>query len=82
MSRPARPESRCGKLRDTLALAQQCEALGYDRLWLSEHHASATIVGSAPEVLMAAIAARTTRIRIGSAGASELLAQAFGLAAA
>jgi luciferase family oxidoreductase group 1 len=27
-----------------------------------------TIVGSAPEVLMAAIAARTTRIRIGSAG--------------
>ena len=55
-------------LRDTLDLAPTCEALGYHRFWLSEHHALPTIVGSAPEVLMAAIAARTTRIRIGSAG--------------
>jgi luciferase family oxidoreductase group 1 len=55
-------------IRDTLDLAQHCEALGYHRFWLSEHHSLATIVGSAPEILMAAIAARTTRIRIGSAG--------------
>ena len=55
-------------LRDTLALASDCEALGYHRFWVSEHHAMPTIVGSAPEVLMAAIAARTQRIRIGSAG--------------
>ncbi|HKX44203.1 MAG TPA: LLM class flavin-dependent oxidoreductase [Burkholderiaceae bacterium] len=55
-------------IRDTLALAQHCEKLGYARFWLSEHHALPTIVGSAPEILMAAIAARTTRIRIGSAG--------------
>jgi len=55
-------------IRDTLSLAQHCEALGYHRFWLSEHHNLPTIVGSAPEVLMAAIAARTTRIRIGSAG--------------
>lgn len=55
-------------IRDTLSLAQHCEALGYHRFWLSEHHGLPTIVGSAPEVLMAAIAARTTRIRIGSAG--------------
>jgi luciferase family oxidoreductase group 1 len=55
-------------LRDTLALAQDCEALGYHRFWVSEHHSLPTIVGSAPEVLMAAIAARTQRIRIGSAG--------------
>lgn len=55
-------------IRDTLALAQHCEALGYARFWLSEHHSLPTIVGTAPEVLMAAIAARTTRIRIGSAG--------------
>src|SRR5256885_5191319 len=55
-------------IRDTLAFATHCEALGYHRFWLSEHHSLATIVGSAPEILMAAIAARTTRIRIGSAG--------------
>lgn len=55
-------------LRDTVELAQHCESLGYERFWVSEHHGLPTIVGSAPEVLMAAIAARTTRIRIGSAG--------------
>lgn len=55
-------------IRDTLDLALHCEALGYHRFWLSEHHGHPTIVGSAPEVLMAAVAARTTRIRLGSAG--------------
>ena len=55
-------------IRETLALAQHCEALGYHRFWVSEHHSHPTIVGSAPEVLMAAIAATTSRIRIGSAG--------------
>lgn len=55
-------------LRDTLDLAVFCEAQGYQRFWLSEHHNLPTIVGSAPEILLAAIAARTRRIRIGSAG--------------
>ena len=55
-------------LRDTLDLAVHCEALGYSRFWVSEHHGLPTIVGSAPEILLAAIAARTHRIRIGSAG--------------
>jgi luciferase family oxidoreductase group 1 len=55
-------------IRDTLALAEHAEALGYERFWLSEHHSLPTIVGSAPEILMAAVAARTQRIRIGSAG--------------
>ncbi len=53
---------------ESLALAQHCEALGYHRYWVSEHHNSASIVGTAPEVLMAAIAATTSRIRVGSAG--------------
>jgi luciferase family oxidoreductase group 1 len=66
VARAGRPQDE--SIRNTLELAQHCEALGYHRFWLSEHHASATIVGSAPEVLMAAIAARTQRIRIGSAG--------------
>ena len=55
-------------IRQTLELAQHAEALGYHRFWVSEHHNHPSIVGSAPEVLMAAIAATTRRIRIGSAG--------------
>ena len=60
--------SESESIRDTLSLAAHCEALGYHRFWLSEHHNIPAIVGSAPEILMAAIAATTTRIRIGSAG--------------
>lgn len=55
-------------IRDTVSLAEHCEALGYHRFWLSEHHSLPTIVGTAPELLMAAIAMRTERIRLGSAG--------------
>ena len=55
-------------IRESLALVKHCEALGYHRYWVAEHHNSASIAGSAPEVLMAALAATTSRIRIGSAG--------------
>jgi len=55
-------------IRNTVALAQHCEALGYDRFWVSEHHNHPTIVGTAPEIVIAAIAATTHRIRIGSDG--------------
>lgn len=55
-------------IRQTLELAQLAEAWGYARFWVSEHHSHPSIVGTAPEVLMAAIAARTQRIRLGSAG--------------
>lgn len=52
----------------TLALAPHCEALGYHRFWVSEHHSNETIVGTAPEILLGALAVRTSSIRIGSAG--------------
>lgn len=55
-------------IRESIALAQRCDALGYHRYWVSEHHNSASIVGTAPEILMAAVAATTRRIRVGSAG--------------
>ena len=55
-------------IRETLELARHCDRLGYHRYWVSEHHCSDSIVGTAPEVLMAAIAATTHRIRVGSAG--------------
>jgi luciferase family oxidoreductase group 1 len=55
-------------IRESIALAQACEALGYHRYWLSEHHNSDSVAGTAPEILMAAIAASTRSIRVGSAG--------------
>jgi luciferase family oxidoreductase group 1 len=55
-------------IRETLELARHCDALGYNRYWVSEHHNTNNIVGTAPEILMAAIAATTQRIRVGSAG--------------
>ncbi len=55
-------------IRDTLALAHLCDGLGYDRFWVSEHHNHPTILGTAPEILIAAIAATTQRIRVGAAG--------------
>jgi luciferase family oxidoreductase group 1 len=55
-------------IRESLALARHADALGYHRYWVAEHHNSASIAGSAPEVLIAAIAATTQRIRVGSAG--------------
>jgi luciferase family oxidoreductase group 1 len=55
-------------IRESIALAQHCDELGYERYWVSEHHNSASIVGTAPEILIAAIAATTRRIRVGSAG--------------
>ncbi len=65
VSRGSAPADAIGH---SLALARHCEALGYARYWVSEHHNSGSIAGSAPEVLMAAIAATTHRIRVGSAG--------------
>jgi luciferase family oxidoreductase group 1 len=55
-------------IRESIALAQHCEALGYDRYWCAEHHNSDSQAGTAPEILIAAIAATTQRIRVGSAG--------------
>lgn len=55
-------------IRESIRLAQHCEALGYSRYWCAEHHNSDSQAGTAPEILIAAIAATTSRIRVGSAG--------------
>lgn len=44
------------------------ERAGYERFWVAEHHAVPGIASGAPAVLLAAIGARTSRIRIGSGG--------------
>lgn len=55
-------------LRETIQLAQACEAAGYHRYWLAEHHASASLAGPAPEIMIGQVAAATSRIRVGSGG--------------
>ncbi|MGW7686905.1 LLM class flavin-dependent oxidoreductase [Kribbella sp. NPDC054772] len=61
-------ESEAETLRATVELAQQVEELGYKRFWVSEHHSVPGVVGSAPTLLAAAVAARTERIRVGTGG--------------
>lgn len=51
-----------------MARAVDAEQVGFDRFWVAEHHAVPGIASGAPAVLMAAIGARTDRIRIGSGG--------------
>ena len=55
-------------LQETLALAKAAEAWGYHRFWVSEHHNTHSLAGSAPEVLLAALGSATEQIRIGSGG--------------
>ncbi|GGT13362.1 MsnO8 family LLM class oxidoreductase [Streptomyces purpureus] len=55
-------------LRDTVRLARELEAYGYHRFWVSEHHSVPGVAGSAPTVLAAAVAAATSRIRVGTGG--------------
>ena len=49
-------------------LAREAERLGYCRYWVAEHHHSPAFAGSAPEILVAALLGRTTRLRVGSGG--------------
>ena len=55
-------------LRNSVDLAQFAEKAGYHRYWVAEHHGTPMLACASPEVLIAAIAAATTRIRVGSGG--------------
>lgn len=59
-------ESRSEAFQRSIELAQRAEGWGYERYWVAEHHGSASVAGRAPEVLIAELAARTERIRVGS----------------
>lgn len=54
-------------LRDTVDLAVAAERAGYARYWLAEHHLNPGVAGSAPTVVIGAVAAATSTIRVGSA---------------
>ena len=55
-------------LADATAVAQKADALGYQRFWVAEHHNMPSVASTTPPVLMAHLAARTERIRVGSGG--------------
>jgi luciferase family oxidoreductase group 1 len=55
-------------LANSVDLARLADRLGYTRYWLAEHHNTAGIASSSPEVMIAHIATQTERIRVGSGG--------------
>ncbi|PYM16787.1 MAG: LLM class flavin-dependent oxidoreductase [Candidatus Rokuibacteriota bacterium] len=55
-------------IQETFDLAQAADRLGYHRYWVAEHHSTAALAGSCPEILIGQIAARTSRIRVGAGG--------------
>jgi len=60
------PESHAQVIRNVIEEAVLADAMGIDFIGLGEHH-RADFAISSPEMVLAAIAARTTRIRLGSA---------------
>ena len=72
-------------LASSLALVQQAEALGMHRYWVAEHHGMPGVASSAPAVLVGALAAATSRIRVGSGGVmlpnhpALVVAEQFGM---
>ena len=61
------PEDDAGVVSRALSEAERAEALGFDSIWIAEHHVSEFGLVGAPSVYAAAIAQRTRRIDIGYA---------------
>jgi len=61
-------EPDAAALSHTVERVQRAEELGYHRFWVAEHHAVPGIASGSPPVLIAAVAARTETIRVGSGG--------------
>ena len=55
-------------LTASTALARRVDELGYTRYWVAEHHGMPGVGSSSPAVLIAHLAAATSRIRVGSGG--------------
>ena len=55
-------------IRETIRLAQAADALGYHRYWLAEHHNMHGLADPCPEILLGALGAATSRIRVGTGG--------------
>ena len=53
-------------IQEHMELMYEAEALGFDSVWPAEHHFSEYGYCASPQVSLAAVAARTTRIRLGT----------------
>ncbi len=53
-------------LERDLELIEWLDQLGYDEVWIGEHHSGGWELVSSPELMIAAAAARTKRIKLGS----------------
>ncbi len=60
-------EQHAREYEEILEQAEYADELGFDNIWLSEHHGSNYGTVPSPQILAAAIAQRTKRIRIGVA---------------
>jgi luciferase family oxidoreductase group 1 len=61
-------QSTSDALAATTRLAQTADSLGYTRYWLAEHHNMPAVAATSPPVLIAHLAAHTSRLRLGSGG--------------
>jgi luciferase family oxidoreductase group 1 len=55
-------------LHGTTEIARTADDLGYARFWVAEHHNMPAVASTSPPVLMAHLAAKTSRIKVGSGG--------------
>ena len=55
-------------IHETIRLVKAAEQLGFHRYWLAEHHALAALADPCPEILLARIAAETSKMRVGTGG--------------
>ena len=55
-------------LRETVALAQLADKLGYHRFWVAEHHQVPALASASPELMIMHLLGKTQRIMIGSGG--------------
>jgi len=61
-------DSTSSALNNALKLAAHADKLGFERFWVAEHHNMNTVASTNPAVLIAHLAAKTNRIRLGSGG--------------
>jgi len=54
------------QIRRDLELVELLDRLGFDEAWIGEHHSGAYEIVASPELMIAAAAERTTRIRLGT----------------